>query len=111
MLGPAVNIQRSPLGGRNGEYFSEDPLLSGKLGVSYIRGMQGTGTVACIKHYICNNEEDDRFTVNVQVSERALREIYLPSFEMGVRDGGVWTVMSSYNHINGPWASASPIYA
>ncbi len=107
MLGPAVNIQRSPLGGRNGEYFSEDPLLSGKLGVSYIKGMQGTGTVACIKHYICNNEENDRFTVNVQVSERALREIYLPSFEMGVRDGGVWTVMSSYNRINGPFASAS----
>ena len=107
MLGPAVNIQRSPLGGRNGEYFSEDPLLSGKLGVSYIRGMQATGTVACIKHYICNNEEDDRFTVNVQVSERALREIYLPSFEMGVKDGGVWTVMSSYNRINGPFASAS----
>ena len=107
MLGPAVNIQRSPLGGRNGEYFSEDPLLSGKLAVGYIRGMQGTGTVACIKHFICNNEENDRFTVNVQVSERALREIYMPSFEMGVKDGGVWTVMSSYNHINGPWASAS----
>ena len=107
MLGPAVNIQRSPLGGRNGEYFSEDPFLSGKLAVGYIKGMQGTGVVACIKHYICNNEEDDRFSVNVQVSERALREIYMPSFEMGVRDGGVWTVMSSYNHINGPWAAAS----
>ena len=107
MLGPAVNIQRSPLGGRNGEYFSEDPHLSGKLGVSYIRGMQATGTVACIKHFICNNEEDDRFTVNVQVGERALREIYMPSFEMGVKDGGVWTVMSSYNRINGPFASAN----
>ena len=107
MLGPAVNIQRSPLGGRNGEYFSEDPLLSGKMGVGYIKGMQGTGTVACIKHFICNNEEDDRFSVNVLVSERALREIYLPSFEMGVRDGGVWTVMSSYNRINGPFASAN----
>ena len=107
MLGPAVNIHRSPLGGRNGEYFSEDPFLSGKLGVDYIKGMQGTGIVACIKHYICNNEEDDRFTVNVQVSERALREIYMPSFEMGVKDGGVWTVMSSYNRINGPFASAS----
>lgn len=107
MLGPAVNIQRSPLGGRNGEYFSEDPFLSGKMGVGYIRGMQGTGTVACIKHFICNNEEDDRFTVNVLVSERALREIYMPSFEMGVKDGGVWTVMSSYNRINGPFASAN----
>ena len=107
LLGPAVNIQRSPLGGRNGEYFSEDPFLSGKLGVSYIRGMQNTGTVACIKHFICNNEEDDRFTVNVLVGERALREIYMPSFEMGVKDAGVWTVMSSYNRINGPYASAN----
>ena len=107
MLGPAVNIHRSPLGGRNGEYFSEDPHLSGKLGVGYIRGMQATGTVACIKHYICNNQEEDRFTVNVLVSERALREIYLPSFEMGVKDGGVWTVMSSYNRVNGPFASAN----
>ena len=106
MLGPAVNIQRSPLGGRNGEYFSEDPFLAGKMAVGYIKGMQGTGTVACIKHFICNNEENDRFTVNVLVGERALREIYMPAFEMGVKDGGVWTVMSSYNRINGPHASA-----
>ncbi len=108
MLGPAVNIQRSPLGGRNGEYFSEDPFLAGKLAVSYIRGMQGTGTVACIKHFAANNEEADRFTVNVLVSERALREIYLPAFEAGVKDGGVWTVMSSYNLVNGQHSSANP---
>ncbi len=108
LLGPAVNIQRSPLGGRNGEYFSEDPFLAGRLAVAYIRGMQGTGTVACIKHFAANNEEADRFTVNVQVSERALREIYLPAFEAGVKDGGVWTVMSSYNLLNGPHASANP---
>lgn len=107
MLGPAVNIQRSPLGGRNGEYFSEDPFLAGRLAVGYIRGMQGTGTIACIKHFACNNEESDRFTVNVQVSERALREIYFPAFEAGVKDGGVWTVMSSYNRLNGPYASAN----
>ena len=107
MLGPAVNIQRSPLGGRNGEYFSEDPFLAGRLAVGYIRGMQGTGTVACIKHFACNNEEVDRFTVNVQVSERALREIYFPAFEAGVKEGGVWTVMSSYNRLNGPYASAN----
>jgi len=107
MLGPAVNIQRSPLGGRNGEYFSEDPFLAGRLGVAYIHGMQGVGTVACIKHFACNNEESDRFTVNVQVSERALREIYLPAFEAGVKDGGVWSVMSSYNMLNGPYASAN----
>ncbi len=107
MLGPAVNIQRSPLGGRNGEYFSEDPFLAGRLAVGYIRGMQGVGTVACIKHFACNNEENDRFTVNVQVSERALREIYLPAFEAGVKEGGAWTVMSSYNRLNGPYASAN----
>ncbi|WP_170065502.1 beta-glucosidase [Abditibacterium utsteinense] len=107
MLGPAVNIQRSPLGGRNGEYFSEDPFLAARLGVGYIRGMQGTGTVATIKHFAANNEEVDRFTVNVQVSERALREIYFPAFEAGVKEGGVWAVMSSYNKLNGPYASAN----
>ena len=108
LLGPAVNIHRSPLGGRNGEYFSEDPHLAGRLGVAYIRAMQATGTVACIKHFAANNEEVDRDFVNVLVSERALREIYLPAFEAGVKDGGVWTVMSSYNRVNGPHASANP---
>ncbi len=107
MLGPAVNIHRSPLGGRNGEYFSEDPFLTGKLAVGYIKGMQGTGTVACIKHFSANNQEMHRFTVDVQVGERALREIYFPGFEMGVREGGAWTVMSSYNRLNGPFASAN----
>ncbi len=107
MLGPAVNIHRSPLGGRNGEYFSEDPFLTGKLAVGYIKGMQGTGTVACIKHFSANNQEEHRFTVDVQVGERALREIYFPGFEMGVKEGGVWTVMSSYNRLNGPFASAN----
>ena len=107
MLGPAVNIQRSPLGGRNGEYFSEDPFLTARLAVGYIQGMQDTGTVACIKHFACNNEEVDRFTVDVQVSERALREIYFPAFEAGVKDGKVWTVMSAYNKLNGPFAAAN----
>jgi len=81
LLGPAVNIQRSPLGGRNGEYFSEDPYLAGRLGVGYIQGMQSTGCAACLKHYVCNNEETDRFDVNVHVDERALREIYLLAFD------------------------------
>ena len=107
LLGPAVNIQRSPLGGRNGEYLSEDPYLAARMAVSYIRAMQNTGTVACIKHFAANNEEVDRFGVNVVVSERALREIYLPAFEAGVKEGGVWTVMSSYNRVNGPQASAN----
>jgi len=107
LLGPAVNIQRSPLGGRNGEYFSEDPYLAGRLGVGYIRGMQGAGCGACLKHFACNNEEVDRGEVNVHVDERTLREIYLPAFEMGVKEGHAWTVMSSYNRVNGPHSSAS----
>ncbi|MDQ2800359.1 MAG: glycoside hydrolase family 3 C-terminal domain-containing protein, partial [Armatimonadota bacterium] len=108
LLGPAVNIQRSPLGGRNGEYFSEDPYLAGRLAVGYIQGMQSTGCGACLKHYACNNEEVDRGFVNVKVDERALREIYLPAFEAGVKEGHVWTVMSSYNRINGRHATANP---
>ena len=107
LLGPAVNIHRGPLGGRNGEYFSEDPFLTARLGVAYIKGMQNTGTVACIKHFSANNQEEHRFTSDSQVSERALREIYLPAFEAGVKEGGVWTVMSSYNKLNGPYASAN----
>lgn len=107
LLGPAVNIHRSPLGGRNGEYMSEDPFLAARLAVGYIEGMQGTGVAACIKHFACNNEEVDRMEVNATVSERALREIYLPAFEAGVREAKVWTLMSSYNKVNGPHASAS----
>jgi len=107
LLGPAVNIHRSPLGGRNGEYFSEDPYLSSRLAVTYIQGMQSTGCAACVKHYAANNEEVDRNFVDVRVDERALREIYLPSFEAAVREGKVWTVMSSYNKVNGYHASAN----
>ena len=107
LLGPAVNIHRSPLGGRNGEYFSEDPFLAGRLAVGYIQGMQSTGCAACIKHYAANNEEVDRDFVNVHVGERALREIYLPAFEAGVKEGRAWTLMSSYNRINGLHATAN----
>jgi len=107
LLGPAVNIQRSPLGGRNGEYFSEDPYLAARMAVGYVTGMQSVGTAACLKHFACNNEEADRDRVNVAVSERALREIYLPAFEAGVKEGHAWAVMSSYNRVNGPHASAN----
>ncbi|MDQ2800276.1 MAG: glycosyl hydrolase, partial [Armatimonadota bacterium] len=107
MLGPAINIHRSPLGGRNGEYFSEDPFLAGRLAVGYVQGMQSVGTAACIKHYAANNEEVDRSDVNVHVSERALREIYLPAFEAGAKEGHAWTLMSSYNRVNGPHNSAN----
>ncbi len=108
LLGPAVNIHRSPLCGRNGEYFSEDPFLAARLAVAYIQGMQSNGISACIKHYACNNQETDRSDVNVQVSERALREIYLPAFEAGVKEGNVFSLMSSYNQVNGRHASANP---
>ena len=87
LLGPAVNIHRSPLGGRNGEYMSEDPFLTARMAVGYIKGMQSTGVGACIKHFVCNNQEHDRFDVNVVVGERALREIYFPAFEAGVKEG------------------------
>lgn len=107
LLGPAVNIQRSPLGGRNGEYFSEDPFLASRLAVGYIQGLQSSGAAACVKHYAANNEEVDRDFVNVHVGERALREIYLPAFEAAVKEGHVWTLMSSYNQVNGYHSSAN----
>ena len=107
LLGPAVNIHRTPLGGRNGEYFSEDPYLAARLAVAYIQGMQAAGVSACVKHFACNNQEDDRDGVNVTVSERALREIYLPAFEAAVTEGKVWSVMSSYNLVNGHHSSAN----
>ncbi|HEY4414910.1 MAG TPA: glycoside hydrolase family 3 C-terminal domain-containing protein [Verrucomicrobiae bacterium] len=107
LLGPAVNIQRSPLGGRNGEYFSEDPYLAARQAVSYIEGMQSSNCVACVKHYAVYNQETERYTIDVAVKERALREIYLPAFEAAVKEAHVWSVMSSYNQINGYKATAN----
>lgn len=107
LLGPAINIHRSPLNGRNGEYFSEDPFLAARLTVDYVEGMQSTGVAACLKHYAANNEEQDRMDVDVRVSERALREIYLPAFEAGVKEAHAWSAMAAYNKINGPHATAS----
>ena len=107
LLGPAVNIQRSPLGGRNSEYFSEDPFLAGKLAVHYVEGMQSAGCAACVKHFAANNEEVDRFGVNVTVDERTLREIYLPAFEAATTEGHAWSVMASYNRVGGYYATAN----
>ena len=107
-LGPAVNIHRNPLGGRDAEYLTEDPYLAARLAVSYIQGMQSAGVAACVKHFAANSQETDRFNVNEDISERALREIYFPAFEAAVKEGKVWTVMSSYNQINGQHASANP---
>jgi len=107
LLGPDINIHRSPLGGRNGESFSEDPFLTAQLTIPYVMGIQSAGVAACVKHYACNNEEGDRNTVDVRVDERTLREIYLPAFEAGVRQGHSWTIMAAYNRINGPYATAN----
>jgi len=105
VLGPGINIKRSPLCGRNFEYFSEDPLLAGVLGAAMVRGIQGQGVGACVKHYAANNQETDRLRVSADVDERPLREIYLAGFERVVRDAEPWTVMCAYNRVNGTYAS------
>jgi beta-glucosidase len=105
LLGPTVNIQRSPLGGRNFECFSEDPYLSARLAVAYINGLQREGVGASIKHYVCNDQEFERFSISSEVRERALREIYLPPFEAAVRESKPWTIMAAYNLVNGVAAS------
>jgi len=101
MLGPGVNILRTPLGGRNFEYLSEDPFLASRMVVGYIRGEQSQDVSSCVKHYALNNQELNRGRVNVEVDERTLREIYLPAFKAAVQDGGVWCVMGAYNQLRG----------
>src|SRR5947209_8582219 len=108
LLAPTVNIQRSPLGGRNFECFSEDPFLSARLAVAYITGLQREGVGASIKHYVCNDEEFERFSISSEVRERALREIYLLPFEAAVRECQPWTIMAAYNLVNGVATSESP---
>ena len=105
LLGPGVNIKRSPLCGRNFEYFSEDPHLSGELAKAYIQGLQSTGVSAAVKHFAANNQETRRMTVSSIIDERTLREIYLPSFEKAVKQGGSDVIMSAYNGINGTLCS------
>jgi beta-glucosidase len=107
VLGPGVNIKRSPLCGRNFEYFSEDPLLTAELAAAMVDGIQEQGVGASLKHYAANNQETDRMRVDVQVDERTMREIYLPAFETVVRRCQPWTVMCSYNKVNGESASAN----
>ncbi|MCM1026285.1 MAG: glycoside hydrolase family 3 C-terminal domain-containing protein [Roseburia sp.] len=105
LLGPGVNIKRSPLCGRNFEYFSEDPYLAGKLAAAYIRGLQGQGVAACVKHFAANNQETRRMSGSSQVEERTLREIYLPAFEAAVKEGHTRSIMCAYNAINGVFCS------
>ena len=105
ILGPAINIQRIPTGGRTYEYLSEDPILSGMLAVAYTKGSQDDGTAVCLKHYALNNQEDYRGFVDVRISDRAMHEIYLRPFEMAVREADAWGVMAAYNKVNGRWCS------
>ena len=105
LLAPGVNMKRTPLCGRNFEYFSEDPYLAGELAAAYIEGVQSTGVGTCLKHFAANNQEAERMTISAEVSERALREMYLPAFERAVRKARPWSIMCSYNRLNGTYAS------
>jgi beta-glucosidase len=105
LLAPTVNIHRSPLAGRNFECYSEDPYLTSRMAVAYIKGLQSQGVGACIKHFVCNDSEFERHTMSSEVRERALREIYLPPFRAALSEAQPWAVMSAYNKLNGVWCS------
>lgn len=105
VLGPAINIKRSPLCGRNFEYFSEDSYLTGILGIEYVKGLQSENVGACVKHFAVNNQENRRRTIDVVIDERALREVYLKAFEMIIKNAKPWSIMSAYNKANGEYCS------
>ena len=105
ILGPAINIHRTPLNGRNYEYMSEDPYLVSKMVVGYVKGVQDQGVAACVKHYLANNQETHRDDIDVEMSERTLREIYLPGFKAAVVEGGVYTLMGAYNKFRGQFCT------
>jgi beta-glucosidase len=105
VLGPGANMKRTPLGGRNFEYYSEDPYLAGQMAASFIKGVQSKGVGTSLKHYATNNQEYQRLTISSEMDERTLREIYLPAFEMAVKNAQPWTVMCAYNRLNGTYCS------
>ena len=105
LLGPGINMKRSPLGGRNFEYFSEDPFLSAELAIAFIKKLQSQGIGTSLKHYTANNQEHKRFSIDAQIDERSLREIYLAAFEKVVKKANPWTIMAAYNQINGDFAT------
>ncbi|MEY2514713.1 MAG: beta-glucosidase [bacterium] len=109
LLAPTVNLHRSPFGGRHFECFSEDPLLTARIGVAYVRGVQSGGVGATVKHVVANDSETQRMTLDARVDERTLRELYLAPFEAIVRDAGVWSVMAAYNGVNGDPMTESPL--
>jgi beta-glucosidase len=108
ILGPTVNINRTPLWGRNFEGYGEDPYLATRMAVAYIKGVQSEGVIATVKHFAANNQEFERHRINAQVDERALQEIYFPAFKAAVQEAGVWSVMSAYNKLNGVYCAENP---
>jgi len=106
LLGPTINLHRTPLGGRNFECYSEDPYLSGVLASAFVRGVQSEKVAACVKHFVCNDSEFERHSISSDVDERTLRELYLLPFEMAITEAQPWSIMSSYNRINGTFASS-----
>ncbi len=111
LLAPTVNLQRTPYGGRHFECFSEDPLLTARIGCAYVRGVQGGGVGATVKHFVANDSETERMSVDVQVDQRTLRELYLAPFEVLVREAGAWAVMAAYNRVDGATMTESPLLA
>ncbi len=108
VLGPTVNVARTPLAGRNFEGYGEDPWLTSRMGVAYIGALQAEGVIATVKHFAANNQETRRNTIDILVDQRTLEEIYLPAFRAAVEEAGVWSVMSAYNKVNGTWAAENP---
>jgi beta-glucosidase len=108
ILGPTVNIARTPLWGRDFEGYGEDPYLSARMGVAFVRGVQGEGVIPSVKHFVANNQELERHRIDEAIDSRTLNEIYFPAFKAAVEEAGAWAVMSAYNKVNGQWCAENP---